>query len=118
MAGRKYGWIIYAKTGAAYAGMSAAEKAKPGKAMETVARKYAGKVDMVRRYWTGAFTQESTDVFVYECDDPAVMHAFNEDLNAAFAKAAGAGDPNRFGSTVHVSFGLNPDAEAPKRGRR
>ncbi len=117
MAGRKYGCIIYAKTPPAYAAMSAAERAKPGKAFEATLKKYAGKVDALRRYWTSTFTHEASDVFVFECDDPADMHAFQGDLEAALAKAAGA-DPNRFGGTVHVTFGLNPDADAPKRGRR
>ena len=117
MAGRKYGAIIYAKTPANYAAMSAAERAMPGKAFEQVLKQYAGKVDLLRRYWTSAFTSESTDVFVLECDDPAQMHAFQEDLDKAMAK--GGGDPSRFGTTVHVSFGLNPDADAPKaKGRK
>ena len=117
MAGRKYGCIIYAKTPPAYAAMSAADRAKPGKAIEATVRKYAGKVDVVRRYWTSVFTQEASDVLVFECDDPADMHAFKEELETAIAKAGGA-DAARFGTTVHVSFGINPDAEAPKRGRR
>jgi hypothetical protein len=116
MAGRKYGAIIYAKTPANYQALSDAEKAKPGKAFEQTLKKYAGKVDAIRRYWTSAFTHEATDVFVFECDDPADMHAFQEDLDRAFAKLGG--DPSRFGSTVHVTFGINPDADQPKRGRR
>jgi len=53
-----------------------------------------------------------------ECDDPAVMHAFQEDLDKAMAK--GGGDPSRFGTTAHITFGINPDAAAPARakGRR
>jgi hypothetical protein len=117
MAGRKYGCILYAKTPPAYAGMSAADRAKPGKAFEATLKKHAGKVEVLRRYWTSAFTQEASDVFVFEFDDPADMHAFREDLEGALAKAAGA-DATRFGGTVHVTFGINPDAEAPKRGRR
>ena len=66
MAGRKYGAIIYAKTPPTYQGLSDAEKAKPGKAFEQTLKKYAGKVDAVRRYWTGAFTHEASDVFVFE----------------------------------------------------
>jgi hypothetical protein len=117
MAGRKYGFIMYAKTPPAYAAMSAAERAKPGKTIEATLKKYAGKVDVVRRYWTSVFTNEASDVLVFECDDPAVMHGFKEELEGALAKAGGA-DPTRFGSTVHVTCGLNPDAEEPKRGRR
>lgn len=116
MAGRKYGTIIYARTPANFQALSDAEKAKPGKAFEQTLKKYAGKVDAVRRYWTSAFTHEASDVFIFECDDPADMHAFQEDLDRAFAKLGG--DPTRFGSTVHVTFGINPDADQPKRGRR
>jgi hypothetical protein len=115
MAGRKYGVIMYARTPANYQAMSAAERAKPGKAFETVLKQYAGKVDLLRRYWTSTFTTESSDVFVMECDDPAVMHAFQEDLDKAMAK--GGGDPSRFGVTVHVTFGINPDAAPPARAR-
>ena len=74
MAGKKYGVIIYAKTPANYQAMSAAEKAKPGKAFETTLKKYAGKVEVLRRYWTSAFTHEASDVFVMECDDPLRDH--------------------------------------------
>ena len=114
MAGRKYGVIIYARTPGNYQAMSAAERAKPGKAFEQVLKQYSGKVDLLRRYWTSAFTHESSDVFVMECDDPTVMHAFQEDLDRAMAR--GGGDPTRFGATVHVTFGINPDA-APARSR-
>ena len=96
--------------------MSAAEQAKPGKAFEQTLKKYAGKVEQVRRYWTGSFTHEASDVFIMECDDPADIHAFQEDLAAAFARIGG--DPSRFGTTVHVTFGINPDAEAPKSRKR
>ena len=116
MAGRKYGIVIFAKTPETYQTMSEAEKAKPGKAFEATAKKYAGKVDILRRYWTGSFTHEATDVFVIEGDDPMDIHAFQEDLSKAFGKIGG--DPTRFGSTVHVSFGINPDADTPKRGKR
>lgn len=116
MAGRQYGIVIFAKTPPAYAGLSDAEKAKPGKALEQVLKKYAGKVDIVRRYWTSVFTHESSDIFVAEGDDPMVLHAFQEDLDKAFARIGG--DPARFGVTVHQSFGINPDADKPKRGKR
>ena len=116
MAGRKYGVVLYARTPRTYAGLSDAEKAKPGKALEATLKKYAGKIDIVRRYWTSAFTHESSDIFVIEGDDPMDIHGFQEDLDKAFAKLGG--DPNRFGATVHASFGINPDADAPKRGRR
>jgi hypothetical protein len=116
MAGRKYGVILYARTPSNYAAMSAAERAKPGKAFEQTLKQYAGKVDLLRRYWTSTFTTESSDVFVMECDDPAQMHAFQEDLDRAMAR--GGGDPGRFGTTVHVTFGINPDADAPKAKAR
>ena len=116
MAGRKYGVVIFAKTPPTYAGLSEAEKAKPGKAFEATLKKHAGKVDVLRRYWTGAFSHEASDIFVIEGDDPMDIHNFQEDLDKAFAKIGG--DPARFGSTVHASFGINPDADAPKRGKR
>jgi hypothetical protein len=111
MAGRKYGFIVYARTPPGYAAMSPADRAKPGRAFEQTLKQYQGKVEVLRRYWTSAFTHEASDVFVFECDDPADAHAFQEDLDRALAKAAGS-DPNRFGATVHVTFGINPDAEA------
>lgn len=118
MAGKKYGIVIFAKTPPAYAGLSDAEKAKPGRALGQVLAKYGGRVEVVRRYWTSAFTHEASDIFIVEADDPADLHTFNEELDKAFAKIGG--DPGRFGSTVHVSFGMNPDADAPKpkRGRK
>jgi hypothetical protein len=115
MAGRKYGVVIHARTPATYQSMSAAEQAKAGKAFESVQKKYAGRVDQVRRYWTSAFTHDTSDVFILEADDPALLHAFQEDLDRAMAKAGG--DPTRFGQTVHITFGLNPDAEALKPAR-
>jgi hypothetical protein len=116
MAGRKYAVVLYARTPPSYHALSDAEKAKPGRAFEATLKKFSGRVDAVRRYWTSAFTQESSDIFILEADDPMDLHTFQEDLDKAFAKLGG--DPARFGSTVHVSFGINPDAEAPKRGRR
>ena len=108
---------MYARTPATYQSLSAADKAKPGKAFDQVLKQYAGKVDMVRRYWTSAFTNESSDVFVMEADDPMDIHNFQEELNRAMSR--GGGDPTRFGTTVHVSFGINPDADAPRAtGRR
>jgi hypothetical protein len=117
MAGRKYGAILYARTPANYQALSAAERAKPGRAFEQVLKQYAGRVDLLRRYWTSAFTHEASDVFVMECDDPMDIHTFQEDLDRALAKAAG-GDATRYGGTVHVTFGINPDAERPKGRRR
>jgi hypothetical protein len=116
MAGRKYAVVVFAKTPATYQTMSDAEKAKAGKALEATLKKYNGRIDIVRRYWTGAFTHEASDIFVMEGDDPMDLHSFQEDLDKAFARTGG--DPGRFGTTVHVSFGINPDADAPKRGKR
>lgn len=116
MAGRKYGVVTFARTPANFQTLTAADQAKAGKAFEQTLKKYAGKVDMVRRYWTSTFTHEASDIFIMECDDPAVMHAFQEDLDRAFARTGG--DPARFGTTVHVTFGINPDADQPQRGRR
>jgi hypothetical protein len=116
MAGRAYGLVVYARTPPTYHGLSAAEKAKPGKALEQTLKKYAGKIDVVRRYWTSAFTHEASDIIIVEADDPMDLHAFNEDLETAFARLGG--DPTRFGTTVHQSFGINPDADKPKRRRR
>lgn len=116
MAGRKYAVVIFAKTPENYQAMSEAEKAKPGKALEQTLKKYAGKIDLLRRYWTGSFTHEASDVFVIEGDDPMDLHGFQEDLNKAFGRIGG--DPTRFGVTVHVTFGINPDADPPKRGKR
>jgi hypothetical protein len=116
MAGRKYGVVIFARTPPTYHGLPAAEKAKPGKALEATLKKYGGRIDIVRRYWTSAFTHEASDIVVVEADDPMDLHAFNEDLEAAFARIGG--DPGRFGVTVHVSFGINPDADKPKGRRR
>ena len=116
MAGRKYAVVVFAKTPPSYQGMSDAEMAKPGKALEQTLKKYAGKIDIVRRYWTGGFTHEASDIFVIEGDEPMDLHGFQEDLNKAFARIGG--EPGRFGATVHVTFGINPDADAPKRGKR
>ena len=116
MAGKKYAVVVFAKTPPTYHGLSDAEKAKPGKALEATMKKYHGKVDIVRRYWTSGFTHEASDIFVIEFDDPMDGHNFQEDLDKAFAKIGG--DPTRFGSTVHVTFGINPDADPPKRGRK
>ncbi len=116
MAGRKYAVVVFAKTPPTYQGMSDAEKAKAGKAFDQTLTKYGGKVDIVRRYWTGGFTHESSDIFIMEADDPETLHNFQEDLDKAFAKTGG--DPSRFGATVHVTLGLNPDADAPKRGKK
>jgi hypothetical protein len=107
MAGRKYGIVMAAKVPASYHALSQAEREKPGKVFEELAAKYAGKVDFIRRYWTGTFTADVTDVFVMECDDLADAHAFDQELNRRLAEG---GDPERFGKTVSIWAGVNPDA--------
>ena len=72
-----------------------------------LAKKYAGKVEMIRRYWTGAFTADATDVFVMECDDLMDAHEFNQELTRGLART---GDPERFGETIQIIVGVNPDA--------
>jgi hypothetical protein len=42
-----------------------------------------GKVSLLRRYWTSAFTADVTDVFVMECDDLVDAHSLNQELNEA-----------------------------------
>jgi len=116
MAGRKYATIVLAKTPATYHSMTAAEQAKPSKAMDQVMKKYAGKIDIVRRYWTSIASADVSDVFIVEGDSPEDLHAFQEDLDRAFAKLGG--DPTRFGTTVDTLFGINPDADTPKARKR
>jgi uncharacterized protein (DUF1330 family) len=69
--------------------------------------KYGGKVDFVRRYWTSAFTADCTDVFVMECDDLMDAHNMVQEMNTLMAQG---GDPERFGETVSIWVGVNPDA--------
>ena len=116
MPGRKYGAVIFAKTPPAYHAMSKAEQAKAGKAIEQALKAYAGKVDMVRHYWTSAFSSDVSDVVLLEADEPIDIHGFQGELEGLLVKASG-GDGSKFGSTVDLIFGINPDAEAPKRGR-
>ena len=117
MPGRKYGAVISAKTPPSYHGLSKAEQAKAGKAMEQALKMYAGRVEIIRHYWTSAFNADISDVIIMEADDPADMHGFQEDLERLMIKAGG-GDSSKFGETLDVMVGINPDAEAPKkRGR-
>ncbi|HYM14936.1 MAG TPA: hypothetical protein VEZ14_05215 [Dehalococcoidia bacterium] len=116
MAGRKFAMMIMARTPASYHGLSAAEQAKPGKVMQQVMKKYAGKVDLVRHYWTGTFSADVTDVLVLESDDLTVMHACREEMDRGLVKAGG-GVADKFGSTVEIMVGINPDASAPARKR-
>ena len=117
MPGRKYGAVITAKTPPSYAGLSPAEQAKAGKAMEQALKKYAGKVDILRHYWTSAFTADCSDVLIIEADDPADMHGFQEEIDRQLIKASG-GDASKFGTTLSVTVGLNPDAAPPAKPAR
>ena len=116
MPGRQYGVVIFARTPPTYAGLPGAEKAKPGKALESDAQEVRRQGRDRTAVLDIAFTHEALDVIVAEGDDPLTIHAFQEDLDRAFARFGG--DPTRFGTTVHRSFGINPDADQPKRGKR
>ena len=105
LAGKKYGAIIQARVKGAYFTLSEQEQNIPGEIFGELMQKYAGKIELVRRYWTRAFNSNVTDVLVFECDDPADFHAF------LTRKMAASGDPERFGEDVSVTFGINPDAE-------
>lgn len=107
MAGRKFGAVMAAKVPGSYFALPEAEREAPGKVMEQLMPKYAGKVDFVRRYWTSAFTAEVSDVFVMECDDLTELHNLNQELTQLMAQG---GDPDRFGETVSIWVGVNPDA--------
>jgi arginine/lysine/ornithine decarboxylase len=107
MAGRKYGMVMAAKVPGSYHALPESEQEIPGKAFDEVFQKHAGKIDFVRRYWTSAFSADVSDVFVFECDDLMDAHNFNQDLTKAMAKE---GDPDRFGETVVIWVGVNPDA--------
>jgi len=107
VAGRKYGAILQAKVKGAYFTLSEQEQNVPGEVFAELMQKYAGKVELVRRYWTRAFSTDVTDVLVFEFDDPADFHAFSEDI---MRRMAATGDPDRYGEDVRVIFGINPDA--------
>jgi hypothetical protein len=107
MAGKKFGMIVAAKVPGSYHAMSESEQELPGKAFEEVMGKYGAKVEFVRRYWTSTFTADVSDVFIFEFDDLMDAHNFNQDLTKAMAKT---GDPDRYGETVVIWVGVNPDA--------
>ena len=108
MAGRKYGVVVQAKVGGSYHALPKAEQEIPGHVFEDLMAKYAGKVELVRRYWTGAFNADVTDVLLFECSDPGDFHEFHQELISRFAEN---GDPNRFGEDVEITLGINPDAD-------
>jgi len=109
MAGKKYGIVMAAKVPGSYHQMSKEDQEIPGKVMEQLMPKYAGKVDFLRRIWTSAFSAEVTDVFYIECDDLADFHAFSQEMDDIMASKGK--NPESFGSTVSVWVGINPDAE-------
>ncbi len=109
MAGKKYGAVFQAKVKGAYFTLSEQEQNLPGEVFGELMQKYAGKIDLVRRYWTRAFNADVTDVLIFECDEPSDFHAFVEDLTRGMA--AGGGDPDRYGEDVSITFGINPDAD-------
>ena len=108
MAGKKFGFVMAVKVPASYFALPESEREEPGRVFASLLAKYAGKVDLVRRYWTSAFTTEVSDVFVVECDDVMDMHNLTQELNQMMG-ATGA-DPDRFGRDVSIWVGVNPDA--------
>ena len=107
MAGKKFGVVLAAKVPGSYFALSESEQEKPGKIMEQLSQKYAGKVDLVRRLWTSAFTAEVSDVFFIECDDLMDVHRFSQEMAKLFSEG---GNPERFGTNVKIFVGVNPDA--------
>ncbi|MPZ47881.1 MAG: hypothetical protein GEU75_00935 [Dehalococcoidia bacterium] len=107
MAGKKFGIVMLERVPGSYHSLSKDEQEEPGEIFEKLLTKYEGKVDFVRRYWTSAFSADATDVFVLECDDLMDAHNFNQELIRALAAT---GDPERFGETVQILVGVNPDS--------
>jgi hypothetical protein len=107
MAGRKFGIIMAARVPGSYHSLPKSEQEQPGEVFEKLMKKYDGKIDLIRRYWTSAFTADATDVFVMECDDLMEAHNWTQDMTSMLAEG---GDPERFGETVQIIVGVNPDA--------
>lgn len=107
MPGKKFGLVVAVKVPGSYHAMSADEQAIPGTIFAKLAPKYAGRVDIVRRLWTSAFTAEVSDLFIVEADDMMDVHDFTQELTRLEAEG---GDPDRFGVEVKVWAGVNPDA--------
>ncbi|HWC28865.1 MAG TPA: hypothetical protein VG845_02175 [Dehalococcoidia bacterium] len=107
MAGKKYGIVMAARVPGSYFTLSKEEQEQPGKVFEQLVGKYGNKVEFIRRYWTSAFTADCTDVFVMECDDLMDAHTMMQEMNTLMAQG---GDPERFGETVSIWVGVNPDA--------
>ena len=53
MAGKKYGVVVQARVTGAYHALPRSERETPGKVFEELMGSYAGKIDFVRRYWSG-----------------------------------------------------------------
>jgi hypothetical protein len=109
MPGRRFGVVLVVQVPGSYHALPTAEQERPGKVMADLAQKYAGKVDLLRRYWTSAFTTEATDVLIIECDDLMQAHSFQQDMTSSLAEG---GDPDRFGMVVDIYVGVNPDADS------
>ena len=107
MAGKKYGLVVQARVKGSYFTLPQKDQDAPGEIFGDLMQKYGGKVELVRRYWTRAFNAHVTDVLIFECDDPADLHAMIEEMTRRMAES---GDPDRFGEDVSVTFGINPDA--------
>jgi hypothetical protein len=107
MAGRRFGVVMAARVPGSFFTLSESEQEQPGKVFEELMAKYGGKVDLLRRYWTSAFSADVTDVFVMECDDLMDVHNMTQEMNQLMARG---GDPERFGETISVWVGVNPDA--------
>ncbi len=108
MAGRKFGAVVAVKVAGSYFALGEEERQAPGKVMAELAARYAGKVDILRRLWTRAFTAEVTDVFYVECDDLMDLHNWTQETNELMAR--GGMDPDQYGATIALWVGVNPDA--------
>ena len=108
MAGKKYGVVLQERVPGSYHALPQADRDIGERVLGELMGKYEGRVDLLRRYWTGAFDAEVTDVFVIEFDDPADYHDFFQELNRRLGES---GDPDRFGYAVSTRFGVNPDAD-------
>ena len=107
MAGKKYGIVMRRRSPGATSRLPETEQAEPGRSSRTRSRKYDGKLDFVRRYWTSSFTAAVSDVFVMECDDPMDVHSLMHEMTQRLARN---GNPERFGVDIKTWFGVNPDA--------
>jgi hypothetical protein len=107
MAGKRFGVVMAARVPGSYFALPEQEREVPGIIFEQLMMKYADKVDLVRRYWTSGFSADVSDFFVMECDDLRDAHNFNQEMTTMMAEG---GEPERFGVTVTIWAGVNPDA--------